>query len=118
MELSFVISALKKRFWIIALFAMAGFVLGLTVAPSDVSYEAESRLVVRQPVGDNQNSERYIATELSVIESSRFVRETAEEFPGLEFDDVAEAIEVVHDPETDIVSVSYTHLTLPTTPYV
>ena len=56
MELSFVISALKKRFWIIALFAMAGFVLGLTVAPSDVSYEAESRLVVRQPVGDNQNS--------------------------------------------------------------
>ncbi len=109
MELSFVISALKKRFWIIALFAIAGFLLGLTLAPSDISYQAESKLVVRQPVGDSQNSERYIATELNVIESSRFVRETAEQFPELEFDDVAEAIEVEHDPETDIVSIIARH---------
>ncbi len=109
MELSFVISALKRRFWIIALFAMAGFILGLAVAPSDISYESSVGLVVRQPVGDNQDPERYLATELDVISSSRFIRQTADEFDVLTFDEVADAISIEQKPETDAVLITATH---------
>jgi len=109
MELSFVISALKKRFWVIALFAILGFLIGVLSTPKDQTWTSSVGLVVRQPIGGNQDPDRYLATEINVIRSSIFIKETADRFNGLDFVDIAESIDIEQRPETDNVLIVATH---------
>jgi len=109
MEISFVISALRRRFWVIAVFTLLGFLLGFVITPRDESFQSSVGLVVRQPVGGFQDSDRYLATEMGVIRSSQFIGETADKFDQLDFLDIAEAIEIEQKEDTDSVIITATH---------
>ncbi len=76
MELSFVISALRKRFWVVVVLATLGNFLGGFLAPAEGStFRSSVVLGVTPPASDttvvlqSNQLERYVATELGVLGS-------------------------------------------------
>ncbi len=110
MELSFVLSALRRRLWLVALFALLGSLPGLlSDPPTSTDYESEARINIVQPtVGGitflQSDPNRYVIGQLSVLESASLVNQVAQE-NNLSLTDVREAVAVEQDPETDVVTV-------------
>jgi len=110
MELSFVLSALRRRLWIVALFALLGALPGLlSDPPIGNNYLSVAKVMVVQPtVGDTNffsaEPNRYVLGQLSVLESADVVNSAALEI-GESITFVREAVNVVHDPGTDIVTI-------------
>ncbi len=116
MELSFVLSALRRRLWLVALFALLGSLPGLlSDPPTSTDYQSEARINIVQPtVGGitflQSDPNRYVIGQLSVLESASLVNQVAQE-NNLSLTDVREAVEVEQDPETDVVAIVATFAT-------
>ena len=111
MELSFVLSALRRRFWIVTLLAGLGALPGLlTDPPVSNEYRSEAELIIRQPTQANSNfsnidSDRYVVSELSVMESAELVNEVAVA-NNLTLAQVRQAVEIEQEPETNVVRIT------------
>ncbi len=120
MELSFVIAALRRRFWVVTLFALLGSLPGLTTdsVTSDM-WVSTSVLSVQSPTRTNlnvfsSNPDRYVLSQLSVLESESLAAEVVNEVnlqPGgsdLTVADLRATVDIKHKPETDIVTITST----------
>lgn len=75
MELSFVLSALRRRFWVVSLFALLGALPGiLSDPPVSTDYESIAKLSIQQPSQGNVtffqvDPDRYLVGQLSELQS-------------------------------------------------
>ncbi len=117
MELSFVISALRRRFWVVTLFALLGSIPGLRADPVvSNEYESTSVLLVQPPTRANVNlfstdPDRYVVSQLSVLESELLAQDVAERITLQFGEEITVAalrtlVEIEHLPATDIVEVT------------
>ncbi len=110
MELSFVLSALRRRFWIVTLFAVLGALPGLlTDPPVSNEYRSVAKLFIQQPtVGDSGfltvDPNRYVIGQLEVLQSARFVNEVAE-LNNVSVAVVRDAVTIEQTPDTDVVQI-------------
>ncbi len=119
MELSFVISALRRRFWVVTLFALLGSIPGLRVDPAaSTDYRATAILLVQPPTRTNINvfssdPDRYVVSQLSVLESESLAQRVADRITVEFAEPISVAalgvlVEIEHKPQTDIVEVTTT----------
>jgi Mrp family chromosome partitioning ATPase len=110
LELSFVLSALRRRFWVVSVFAFLGALPGLVRdAPVSDQYRSVAELVVQQPTQANggfftSDPDRYVVSQLSVLESAVLVNEVAD-LNNLSVLEVREAVEIEQLPDTDVVEI-------------
>jgi capsular polysaccharide biosynthesis protein len=112
LELSFVISAIRRRLWLVAVFAILGALAGYSLRDSgpDV-YEANAILLVQPPesplggVNFISDPDRYVTGQLSVLRSLELADDVASEFGDEDSFDLAGRVRVVHRAKTDIVDV-------------
>ncbi len=111
MELSFVLAALRRRFWLVLLFALLGAIPGLLADDQVISddYQSFAELEIRQPTqGTNiflqSDPDRYVQGQLAVLESAALVTKVAQA-NGLTPLDVREAVTIEQEPETDVVGI-------------
>lgn len=113
MELAFVLSALRRRLWLVALFAVLGVLPAMMAEPQTTNeYVSVAKLSIVQPTVGNVtylsgDPDRYVLGQLGVLESASLVNEVALEV-GMSITDVRESIKVEHEPGTDIVDITAT----------
>ncbi len=111
MELSFVLSALRRRFWVVSLFALLGALPGfLADPPTSNRFQSSGALIIQQPTQGNigfftSDPDRYVVSQLSVLESAGLVNQVAE-LNNLSVADVRDAVEIEQQPETDVVEIT------------
>jgi Mrp family chromosome partitioning ATPase len=119
MELSFVVSALRRRFWVVTLLALLGSLPGLLSDPQTSSdYESTARLSVQPPTRASvnvfsANPDRYVVSQLSVLESQDLAEDVAERIT-LQFGEeisiaaLRSLVKIEQVPESDIVEITTT----------
>ncbi len=119
MELSFVISALRRRFWVVTLFALLGSLPGLTSNRSDSNvWESTAVLNVQPPTRTGVNifqvdPDRYVQGQLSVLESEELASQVAAKVTEgsnteITAAELREIVTIEHKPETDVVEITTT----------
>ncbi len=119
MELSFVISALRRRFWVVTLFALLGSLPGLTSNRSDSNvWESTAVLNVQPPTRTGVNifqvdPDRYVQGQLSVLESEELASQVAAKVTEGSNTEITpaqlrEIVTIEHKPETDVVEITTT----------
>jgi receptor protein-tyrosine kinase len=117
MELSFVISALRRRFWVVTLLALLGSLPGLTADPPTSNvFESKAILLVQPPTRATVNffstdPDRYVTSQMSVLTSDSLAAEVAQRVSAqlgetVTAADLAGMVEIEQQPETDIVEVT------------
>ena len=111
MELSFVLSALRRRFWVVSLFALLGALPGLlTDPPISNEYRSAGALIIQQPTLGTRtffasDADRYVVSQLSVLESAALVTDVAQ-LNGVPVADVRQAVTIEQQPGTDVVEIT------------
>ncbi len=113
MELSFVISAIRRYLWLPVLGALLGALAGFAVENRGGSnYESEAIMLVTPPSESRVNvtftsdPDRYVVGELSVLRSTALAERVASEVGGgISTIQVKVATVFTHEPRTDIVRV-------------
>lgn len=119
MELSFVISALRRRFWVVTLFALLGSLPGLTSNRSESNvWESTAVLNVQPPTRTGVNifqvdPDRYVQGQLSVLESEELASQVAAKITAASNEEITPAelrqiVAIEHKPETDVVEITTT----------
>jgi capsular polysaccharide biosynthesis protein len=113
-ELSFIISAIRRRLWLIVLFTIIGAVVGTAVSRSQDTneYEATAALLVQPPLSagsvnfTSNEPDRYVLGQQRVLESITLAEKVA---TGLDSGETKESIHNVvaikHRSGTDILEV-------------
>ncbi len=113
MELAFVLSALRRRLWLVAVFAVLGILPAvMSDPPTTNEYVSVAKLSVVQPTVGNVtylsgDPDRYVVGQLGVLESASLVNDVALNV-GMSITEVRESVEVEHEPGTDIVDITAT----------
>ena len=119
MEISFVIAAMLRFWWLVAICVALGTVPLLLAADGSSSYESTAALLVSPPsesrvqVNFTNDPDRYVIGEMAVLESATIADAVAERLDGAggaggAGGSLADAVQVEHRPETDIVTVTAT----------
>lgn len=113
MELSFILNAARRRWWLVALCALLGAIPGLLSQRNQVTeYQATAVVAVappRSPVNQNTNVDSaYIDSQVEVLRSGALLQDTADAV-GLTFDELHDGVLVERRPGTDVVDVRATH---------
>ncbi len=117
MELSFVISALRRRFWVVTLFALLGSIPGLRYDPViSTEFESSAVLLVQPPTRSDLNvfstdPDRYVVSQLSVLESDSLAVQVAERITEQFGDPITVAalrtlVTIEQTPQTDVVTIT------------
>lgn len=136
MELSFVLSALRRRFWLVTLFALLGALPGLRAEePVSNQYQSTAELYIQQPTQGgvtffSVDPDRYVVGQLSVLSSASLANDvrcsldrsrglaTSEACPSTEdqpnpigpstvsFLELREATTIEQEPSTDVVRIT------------
>ena len=113
MELSFVIDALRRYFWIVPIFAVLGMLPGIALGrTAEPTYVARAVLLVVPPrenrveISFGGDNDRYISSELATMGSNQLAEEVAVRLDnGMDARDITESVTFIHPPRTDIVQV-------------
>ena len=115
MELSYLIAAIRRRWWLVGLLSLLGAVGGYLAGGSPVvAYEARAVLNIQPPqnaLGGTvffNDPDRYVIGQLSVLQNSGLASQVAEQFPGETMQSISRAVAVTHEPRTDLVTVAVT----------
>ncbi len=114
MELSFILIALRRRWWLVALGAILGALPGLLAGPGGPgTFESTATLSVEPPtpIGAgtvfNSAPDRYVVSQVNVIGSAGLAQQVADEIgDGATVVGVLASISIEQEPETDIVNVT------------
>jgi capsular polysaccharide biosynthesis protein/cellulose biosynthesis protein BcsQ len=112
-ELSYIFSAVRRRLWLVVLFAVIGLAVGYVARESQASteYEARSVLLVSPPASANGSTvfvndpDRYVIGQLSVLNSAALAERVAAAVSGETRQSVSDAISIEHEQKTDIVRI-------------
>ncbi len=111
MELSFVFAALKRRWWVVLIFAELGilpFIIGGGPVETTV-FESQARLVILPPSGSRITTtqpDRYVLGQLEILTGRSVAEQVAEQLGSDNVREIRQSSEFVHIPETDVVTVS------------
>lgn len=116
MELSFIISAIRRRFWLVILFTVLGGVIGMAVSRSQDTneYETTAALLVQPPVTQNSfnfnpnDPDRYVLSQQRALESLALAEAVAAKIPGETKESVHKATDIKHRTGTDILEIVVT----------
>ncbi len=115
MELGFIFSAIRRRWWLVPALALVGFLLASAVPEAAGNqYEARSVLLIQPPTNQAgatvflNDPDRYVIGQLSVLKNPSLIAAIASNFPGEDEESLAKGIEVGHEPRTDIVTIQAT----------
>lgn len=110
MELAFIVSALRRYFWLVILFAVLGTIPGLlTFRGGEDLYESRAVLVITPPVQAGAvasgvgDSDRYIAGEISVMQSLSDT--VADQVDGVSAAQLDQWVSFAQQPLTNVVVV-------------
>ncbi len=117
MELAFVVSALRRRFWVVTLFVLLGSLPGLlSDPPTSTTYESSSVLLVTEPTRFGETvfaaePDRYVVSQLQVLESTSLTERVANRVAAdlaidISGSDVAVLTSISNSPGTDIVEIT------------
>lgn len=110
MELAFIISAIRRYFWVVIVLAIVGVIPGLIRGGGDPTYESRGVLLV-VPSADvavaySGDPDRYVVGQLSVLRSTAMADTVAESLgDGLTAEVVRTLVAFEHEQKTDIVEV-------------
>lgn len=118
MELSFVIAALRRRFWVVTLFALLGSLPGLR-GPHNTgtTYESTAVLNIQPPTKAtvnvfNVNPDRYVQSQISVLKSETLAAQVAAKVTAekaeVSVTDLKTMVKIEAVPTTDIVEITTT----------
>ena len=111
MELGFILSALRRRWWLVVVCTVLGVLAGLQIKQSTKPYyEAKAVLSIQQPatvfgVQSNLDPDRYIQSQVESLNSLKTSELVAAQINGQTTDGVSRAIRIVQRTKTDIVDV-------------
>ncbi len=112
MELSFVIAALKRRIWIVLIFAQLGalpFILGANPASEATAFQSEALIEVLPPQGARTSAaqpDRYVLTQMEVLRSRELAAEVADRLGSTEGPGpIRRSTTITQITDTDAVSV-------------
>lgn len=117
MELAFVASALRRRFWVLTLCVLLGSLPGLLAdAPESTTFRSTSILFVAEPTRFGEtvfdaDPDRYVLSQIEVLESEslsdRVASRVAAQFGSdLTGSAVSTLTSIEHNPGTDIVEIT------------
>ncbi len=110
MELAFVLSALRRRLWLVAVFGVLGILPAvMSDPPVNNEFVSVAKLSVVQPTVGNVtflsgDPDRYVLGQLGVLEGANLVNDVAFAL-DMSITDVRDAVKIEHEPGTDIVDV-------------
>ncbi len=111
MELSFVIVALRRRLWLVALGALLGLVAALALtAGKPAEYQAVAELLI-QPrtsatgLASSNDPDRFIAGEVASLKGASFAEKVAKQVPGTDRLLLANAVQIEQTAKTDVVRI-------------
>lgn len=112
MELSFIISAIRRRFWLVILFTVLGGVIGMAVsrAQDTNEYETTAALLVQPPqtpgtFNTTNDPDRYVLSQQRALESVALAEQVAATLPGETKESVHDAVKIKHRARTDILEI-------------
>lgn len=111
MELSFVIAALRRRLWLVALLMLVGLAAGVALTSSkQPEYEAKAELLILPRTSafgatSQSDPDRFIAGEVAVLKGSDFAQEIRAKVPGVTFVDLVANVRIEQKAKTDVVSI-------------
>lgn len=112
MELGFVLSALRRRWWIVLITTVVFGVLASTLSGGTVEqYQSQSVLLVQPNTRNGQvqsfgEASRYVQGQMAAMESATFQGRVAQRAGGdITADDVDEAVTLTNEPNTDVVTI-------------
>jgi capsular polysaccharide biosynthesis protein len=113
-ELSFIISAIRRRFWLIILFTIIGGIVGTVVSRSSDTneYETTAALLVQPPITGNvvnispNEPDRYVLGQQRALESMGLADNVAKSIDGETAQSVHDAISIKHRAGTDILEIT------------
>lgn len=84
MTLTFLLSSMRRHFWVVALVAVLGLGAGIALPfVRESVYTAEATLLLEAPAsGGFQDSDNFVAAQLAFLSSTALVEEVAAAFPG------------------------------------
>ncbi len=108
MELAFLFSTIKRFFLLVLICAIGSTValVGLRQRQATV-YEAKAVVLLRQPAGEaEQNPDRYMETQVSYLQSSRFIEQVVSKIDGATRLSVRSNTKIEPRPGTDVLDIS------------
>lgn len=117
MELGYIVSAVRRRLWLIVVFAVLGLLAGLALTGTQtaVDYETRAVLLVQPPSSAtgsfsfSNDPDRYVIGQIPVLEGSGLAERVAAKIPGETVGSIQHAVRIVHRPKTDVVDVVVVH---------
>lgn len=111
MELSFVIAAIRRRVWLVALLMLLGLVAGVSATSSKKpQYEATAELLVLSRTSaagatTTSDPDRFIAGEVATLKGSGIADQVVAKVPGTSRPGLAENVRIEQKAKTDVVSI-------------
>ncbi len=112
MELGFVLSALRRRWWIVVVATVVCGVLAATLSGGSIErFQSQAVLLLIPNTEGGQvqsygDSSRYVQGQIAAMESETFQNRVATRAGGgITGDDVGDAVVLTNEPNTDIVTV-------------
>ena len=112
MELFYLFSALRRRWWMVLIGALLGFIIGqVAVGPSPVEYESRSVLLIQPPQNAfggavfNNDPDRYVIGQISILNSPSLAARVAQKLDNASTAEIRRAVKVVHEPKTEVVTI-------------
>ena len=117
MELGYIVSALRRRFWLVVVFAVLGLLTGLALTGRHTAadYETRAVLLVQPPASAtgtfsfSNDPDRYVIGQVPVLEGSGLAERVAAKIPGETVGSIQHAVSIEHRPKTDVVDVVVRH---------
>ena len=115
MELGFIVSAVKRRWWLPVAAAVVGLVAAVVVGPgTSASYRSTAVVAIREPSALSGPSsfssvpDRYVRSQITVLESATLAGQVAARLGDPRGARLADDLEIEHLRETEIVTISAT----------
>ena len=109
MELAFIISAIRRYFWVVILLGIVGAAPGILSGQGATRFESRGVLQIVPPVdvasSYSGDPDRYVVGQLSVLRSTSLAQAVADLVGDIDATVVSSLVSFSHEPKTDIVGV-------------
>lgn len=105
MELRTAVLALRRRWWVPVLLVLVGVILAALATSSPKTYRSRAVVAITPPAGATVTGDRYVTTQLAVLESNRVVDPVATAL-GLSTEDLSDQVAVSQQPGSNLAIIA------------